>query len=117
MGWKPTKDQKETFKQARADDSNYTFIKSDGPLRNGCKIKWVGYADGKTYNGTIVNNSYGDKTGQHTFTVELYDLSDQSLQKTKLVKGRNLYNRLLVHDPGNDSAIDKKFLGDKHEND
>lgn len=43
------------------------------------------------YSGKVLKHSYGEKTGQHTFTV-LLDGGGK-----KLVKGRNLYPNLVQH--------------------
>lgn len=45
----------------------------------------------KHYAGTVCKHSYGEKTGQHTFTVLLADGGK------KLVKGRNLYPNVTKH--------------------
>jgi len=44
--------------------------------------------------GVIIKDSYGKKTGQHTFTIQLADGS------LKRVKGRNLYGNITEHKPG-----------------
>jgi len=41
--------------------------------------------------GVILRHSYGEKTGQHTFTIRRDDGS------LKLVKGRNLYGNIVEH--------------------
>lgn len=41
--------------------------------------------------GVVVKHSYGERTGQHTFTIKLTDGGK------KLVKGRNLYPNLTKH--------------------
>ena len=43
------------------------------------------------YSGVVERHSYGEKTGQHTFSIRLDD------GKLKLVKGRNLYPNLTKH--------------------
>lgn len=50
--------------------------------------KKVGEQD---YAGTVCKHSYGQKSGQHTFTILLEDGSK------KLVKGRNLYPNITRH--------------------
>lgn len=45
----------------------------------------------KQYAGTVCRHSYGEKTGQHTFTVLLADGTK------KMVKGRNLYPNITRH--------------------
>lgn len=42
--------------------------------------------------GTVAKHSYGEQTGQHTFTINLIGGGK------KLVKGRNLYPNLTKHD-------------------
>lgn len=53
--------------------------------------KFIGYQE---YIGIIEKDSYGSKTGQHTFTI-LLESGDK-----KLVKGRNLYPNILSYEPG-----------------
>lgn len=43
------------------------------------------------YSGVVERHSYGEKTGQHTFSIRLDDGT------LKLVKGRNLYPNLTKH--------------------
>ena len=91
--WKPNKAQREAYAQKmREAEEQYTFIPSDGPLREGCYVEYVDKATATVIKGEILTSSYGDKTSQHTFNVA-----------GKLVKGRNLYDRLLVHIPGEKS--------------
>jgi len=58
------------------------------------KPKFVGT---KRFAGKVEKHSYGDKTGQHTFSIRLDDGS------IKLVKGRNLYPHLVEHVVAQDS--------------
>lgn len=53
----------------------------------------VGY---KRFAGTVVKHSYGEMTGQHTFTV-LLSVPEDMAGKKKLVKGRNLYPNIVEH--------------------
>ncbi len=46
--------------------------------------------------GVVVKDSYGERTGQHTFTIRLDDGT------VKRVKGRNLYPHIVEHIPGPD---------------
>lgn len=46
----------------------------------------------ESFTGTVLKHSYGEKTGQHTFTILLTN------GKKKFVKGRNLYPNLTRHD-------------------
>jgi hypothetical protein len=45
----------------------------------------------KRLSGVVLRHSYGEKTGQHTFTILLDDGTK------KLVKGRNLYPNIIEH--------------------
>jgi hypothetical protein len=74
------------------------FIDSNGPLRKGCMVKWIDKSTSQEFQGTIVNHSYGKKTNQHTFTIDCGATN-------KLVKGRNLYDRLISHTPGEISRL------------
>ena len=58
------------------------------------KPKCVGEQE---FSGVVVKHSYGEKTGQHTFTIQLDDGTK------KLVKGRNLYPNLVEHIVATDS--------------
>jgi len=62
------------------------------------------FVGSKPLAGTIERDSYGEKTGQHTFSVRL---ADDSL---KLVKGRNLYTHITAHrkGPNHDEAAQTK---------
>lgn len=77
-------------------EETFSFIPSSGALREGCYVEFVKNDNNRFWvvKGTITNDSYGAKTGQHTFTITDDDGSKH------LVKGRNLYNRLLVHQQG-----------------
>lgn len=59
------------------------------------KAKFIGY---KEFSGVVINHSYGEKRGQHTFTI----LLDDGKTKKK-VKGRNLYPNLIKHVPNPNS--------------
>lgn len=79
-------------------------IFSGGSFFNGRstgKPKCVGE---KSYSGTVVKHSYGEKTHQHTFTILLVDGTK------KLVKGRNLYPNITNHIVNPDSP-DRKLNG------
>ena len=56
------------------------------------------YSHDRTITGTIIKDSYGSKTGQHTFTIEVTECDDESysyLEKIKR-KGRNVYKKCQV---------------------
>jgi hypothetical protein len=73
-----------------------TFTTSKA-IRNGCIVEFYSTSKGKVIEGTVVKNSYGEKTGQHTFTIQMDD-------KTKMqVKGRNLYPNIIKHIQGDES--------------
>lgn len=68
----------------------------------------------RTIEGIIVKDSYGSKTGQHTFTIKVLDCDDDSLSQGQLVrrKGRNVYRNCVVLEyPENH----KDLAEDKHE--
>jgi hypothetical protein len=60
---------------------------------NGGRSQGAKYTGDKQLSGTVLRHSYGELTGQHTFTVLLTDGSK------KQVKGRNLYPNLIKHIP------------------
>lgn len=62
----------------------------EGHWRNPC---FVGY---RTISGEIIKDSYGPKTGQHTFTILVDSISGSESEKYKIGqkirrKGRNVY--------------------------
>lgn len=65
------------------------------------KCKGAKYLGSVTLSGIVIKHSYGMKTGQHTFSIQL----DNGTRK--LVKGRNLYPNLVEHIPDMNS-IDRK---------
>jgi len=93
--WKPNKAQKAAYaEKMREAEEKFDFIQSNGPIREGCYVKYVDKSTNEIIEGFVLSSHYGDKTGQHTFSV-----------CGKLVKGRNLYDRLLEHRPGEESKL------------
>ncbi len=85
-------------------ESKYSFVPNQGAIRKGCMVEYV-RVESESYRvvkGVVVRSSYGADRGQHTFTIQ-----DEAGEKY-LVKGRNLYPRLLAHTPGEES---KKLRG------
>lgn len=66
------------------------------------KFKATGF---EKFCGIVVRHSYGRKTGQHTFSIQL------DSGELKLVKGRHLYPNILQHivDP---SSPDRRMPGE-----
>jgi len=78
------------------------FIEWDAPQFEGGGF-FRGRKTGKTrvvgtkrLTGVVERDSYGQKTGQHTFTIRLAD------GKLKRVMGRNLYPHVIAHVPAGD---------------
>lgn len=65
--------------------------------------------DYRLIEGTIINDSYGAKKQQHTFTIKLKDGSK------KLIKGRNLYGVAVWRKLWTDEGERQKTLEDKYE--
>ena len=87
--WKPSVTQKREYAQKmREAEEQYTFIKSEYPIREGCFVKWVDKSTNDIMQGTVTKSTYRSDN-QHSFTVD-----------SKVVMGRNIYDRLLVHTPG-----------------
>ena len=91
--WKPNATQKAAFIEKMKAAEELKFIVSNGAIRKGCIVEFFHKTYGKVLKGEVVNESYGAKTGQHTFSIK----TDVGL---KLVKGRNLYDSLLSHEQG-----------------
>lgn len=92
--WKPNATQKREYAERMRQQESMSFVGSSGAIRKGCKVSWIDKSTGDEFRGVVINSSYGAIKNQHTFTIEL-DNGD-----TKLVKGRNLYDRLLSHIQG-----------------
>ncbi len=52
----------------------------------------------RTIIGIIINDSYGTKTGQHTFTIEVENCDDLSINNGEKIKrkGRNVYPKCKI---------------------
>lgn len=108
--WKPSASQKiEYAEKMREAEEQFSFIKSSYPIRKGCFVEWVDKSTNEIYCGTVINSSYGFKTMQHTYTILIKDGTK------KLVKGRNLYDRLLKHDAGDIAKDPTNQLNTKKE--
>lgn len=93
--WKPNASQKIAYAEKMKEaEEQFSFIRSSHPIRQGCFVEWVDKTTNEVFSGTVSNSSYGFKTMQHTYTILREDGTK------KMVKGRNLYDRLLKHDAG-----------------
>ena len=106
--WTPNAAQKAAYAascreaEAIAEEAG-GYIQSGYPIRVGCFVKYMSVGrDAYVVEGKVITSSYGSQTGQHTFTI------DWDGDKV-LVKGRNLYNRLLEHIPGDIARKDNKY--------
>lgn len=79
------------------------YVEWDKPIFTGGRFYNGRYQGGakfshkERYSGIVIKHSYGEKTGQHTFTILLDN------QEKVLVKGRNLYPNLVKHIPDENS--------------
>lgn len=93
--WKPSKAQKQAYEEKmREAQELFDFTRSPYPIREGCVVKYVDKATNNIIVGEVIKSSYGHKTRQHTFTILTID------NEKVLVKGRNIYDRLLEHRAG-----------------
>ena len=93
--WTPSASQKRAYvEKMKESDELFTFINSTYPIREGCFIKWVDKSTNNILEGEVITSSYGKLTNQHTFTILLLDGTKKS------IKGRNIYDRILEHKPG-----------------
>ena len=67
------------------------------PIRKGCYVEWYNLSADAVMSGLVINHSYGEKTGQHTFTIET------ETGKVR-VMGRKLYPAIITHKQGPESA-------------
>lgn len=94
--WKPSKSQAREYAERMKQREELPIIRSSKAIRNGCFVSFHSKYHNRVIKGYIVANSYGENTNQHTFTIE------ENGMKYK-VKGRNLYDSLLEHIPGEES--------------
>ena len=110
--WKPNASQRREYAEKMKQKEELPIVSSDKAIRNGCFVSFYSAYHGKVINGNVINNSYGSGSflgqnnytgeqlyskGQHTFTIQ-----DNEGKKYK-IKGRNLYDSLLEHRPGEES--------------
>ena len=92
--WRPSKSSAREYAELQEKiRDQFTFIQTDYPIRKGCWVKWVNHTDGVVLSG-YVNKSTYRSDGQHSFSIRLDDGG------FKTVMGRNLYQYLLEHKPG-----------------
>jgi 23S rRNA G2069 N7-methylase RlmK/C1962 C5-methylase RlmI len=94
--WKPSKFQAREYAERMKQREELPIIRSNKAIRNGCFVSFHSKYHNKVIKGNVVNNSYGENTNQHTFTIEENGIKYK-------VKGRNLYDSLLEHIPGEES--------------
>lgn len=99
--WKPSKSQAREYAEKMRQKEELPIIRSNKAIRNGCFVSFYSKYHGKVIKGIVIANSYGENTNQHTFTIE------ENGRKYK-VKGRNLYDNLLEHIPGEESIKTSK---------
>ena len=92
--WKPNKSQKTEYIAKIQEKESLNIFTTNKAIRNGCFIKFYSISKGKVIEGNVVKESYGEKIGQHTFTIEECD------GNKVIVKGRNLYPNMLEHIQG-----------------
>lgn len=72
------------------------------------------FSHDRTIHGIITKESYGAKTGQHTFTIQVIACDDDSISEGSKIrrKGRNVYrNCTVINYPDNH----KSLADEKHE--
>ena len=94
--WKPNRAEKNAYIEKMKEKESLNTFTTNKAIRNGCFVSFYSAYHGKVISGNVVANSYGENTNQHTFTIQ------DETTKYK-VKGRNLYNSLLEHKPGEES--------------
>lgn len=92
--WKPNASQKREYIEKLKEKESLNTFTTNKAIRNGCFLKFYSISKGKVIEGNVVKESYGEKTRQHTFTIEECDGSKV------IVKGRNLYSNILEHIQG-----------------
>mgnify|MGYP005614582807 FL=1 len=92
--WKPNRAEKDAYIEKIKEKENLNTFTTNKAIRNGCFLKFYSISKGKVIEGNVVKESYGERTGQHTFTIE------ECNGNKVIVKGRNLYPNLLEHIQG-----------------
>lgn len=92
--WKPNAFQKREYIEKIKEKESLNTFTTNKAIRNGCFLKFYSISKGRIIEGTVIKESYGEKTGQHTFTIEECD------GNKIIVKGRNLYPNMLEHIQG-----------------
>lgn len=87
--WKPSKAEVEAYKEKLKEKESLPIFTTPHAIRKGCYIRYYNITHGKIIEGTVTNESYGSKKGQHTFTIDGIK-----------VKGRNLYPNIIEHVQG-----------------
>ena len=109
--WKPRKSKAREYAERMKQREELPIIRSNKAIRNGCIVSFHSKYHNKIIKGIVINSSYGNghfigqnnftgeqlySKGQHTFTIEENGIKYK-------VKGRNLYDSLLEHIPGEES--------------
>ena len=92
--WKPNKSQAREYAERMKQKEKLPIVRSNKAIRNGCFLKFYSISKGKIIEGNVIKESYGERTGQHTFTIEECD------GNKVIIKGRNLYPNMLEHIQG-----------------
>ena len=92
--WKPNRAEKDAYIEKIKEKENLNTFTTNKAIRNGCFLKFYSISKGKIIEGNVIKESYGGKTGQHTFTIE------ECNGNKVIIKGRNLYPNMLEHIQG-----------------
>jgi hypothetical protein len=90
--WKPNRAQKDAYIKHLQEKESYNTYTTPYTIREGCFVKYYNVSRGEVISGIVTNDSYGEKTKQHTFTID-----------GVRVKGRNLYPNVIEHRQGENS--------------
>ena len=95
MGYKfkPSAAQRKAYAEIMHKRDEMIFIDSKGAIRVGCYVVWHSKSDDTIYSG-FVKKETRRSNNQHQFTMSLAD------GRRKSVMGRNLYDSLIGHVPG-----------------
>jgi hypothetical protein len=95
--WKPSVSQKREYIEKIKEKESLNTFTTNKAIRNGCFLKFYNISKGRIIEGNVIKESYGEKTGQHTFTIQECDGNKIN------IKGRNLYPNILEHIQGKPS--------------
>lgn len=74
----------------------YRFINSNGPIREGCFVKFLNTSINEIVEGEIIKSTYVTENKKY----HVFIIKDSDKNILKIAKAATVYNNLLLHNPG-----------------